>query len=136
MGESVYPAICGSFELHREHSWREGFLWNRKVLCLGSVRTPAHSKVGVTTENHFRELLGLPTIEESAANINAALIPMQIVLPPHKHYYRLTDVIPMGIKRPTDIVWRCDEDDCRHFFISDRDIWQAEPLGVTYDVKD
>lgn len=122
--ESVYPAICGSFNLHDEHSWREGFLWSRKVTCFGSVRTPGGVPVvPKTTSSHFAELLGVS---------EDAFIPMKIILPPHKHAYKLKDGYPFGLKGSGDLLWGCD---CGRYFVIDSYIWYDYPLGVHYDVK-
>lgn len=112
MIETVDPSDCGSYSLHSEHTWRTGFLWLNKNVCRGSAFPDCRF------DRH-----------EDFEPPRAALVPIAN----HKHFYRLTEELPMGLKRPTDILWKCDG--CRHFFISDRDVWHSHPVGVTYDIK-
>jgi hypothetical protein len=109
MSEVIYPAICGTFEVHDTHSWREGFFWHRKVTCPGSVRFP-----------------------KDFVPPSAALIPMQIILPEeeHKHHYRLVSAFHFGPKNDDDLAWYCE---CKNYFIAERGLWWRG--GVNYDVR-
>lgn len=112
--ETVDPAPCGSYILHRPHKYYTGFMGWKTKECGGSPWPEC--QVEVPDE-----------LEESGS----AEIPMKII--DHKHDFKLTRESPIGPVRDSDIMWACDWLDCRHLFITERDLWHRKG-GVNYDV--
>jgi hypothetical protein len=110
VSESVYPAICGSYQLHSEHSWREGFLLLRKVTCLGSIPPK-----------------GVPILPSDFIPPSAALKPFE---KPHKHTYQLRSEFTFGQKNEGDILWRCTV--CKNYFATPRKLFWDK--GIWYDI--
>jgi hypothetical protein len=111
--ESVDPADCGSYELHRTHNWRSGFLWRTKNNCRGT--------------SYPRDWFELP---DDFVPPSAALVPMTIV--DHKHDYKLQKAFRFGPKQESDLLWLCDWFGCNHYFVTDRNLWWTK--GVWYDL--
>lgn len=111
--ESVNPADCGSYVLHKPHKYYTGFMGWRTKQCGGS---------GQIWES---------TVPEDFVPPSAALVPLTII--DHKHDFKLTKESPLGPVRDSDIMWACDWLDCRHLFVTKRDLWRRKG-GVHYDV--